>query len=162
MNRPRPDCYDKALALLGGRPHFRAELERKLARAGYAEEEVAAALARLAARGWLDDDALARQRAEQLREGRGLGRRRVAHDLLRRGVAPEAVGAALGPDGWPEELARARAAAQRWRRRGGADPGALARHLDRRGFSRRAIVAVLQETGHEVAADAAEEPAPED
>ncbi|MCL4837521.1 MAG: RecX family transcriptional regulator, partial [Thermoanaerobaculia bacterium] len=100
--------------------------------------------------------------AEQLREGQGLGRRRVAHDLLRRGVAPEAVDAALGPERWPEELERAREAARGWRRRGGTDPAALARHLDRKGFSRRAIVAVLEELGHEVAADAAEEPAPRD
>ncbi|MCL4838166.1 MAG: recombination regulator RecX, partial [Thermoanaerobaculia bacterium] len=63
MSRPRPDCYDKALALLGARAHFRAELERKLARSGYGAEEIVAALARLAARGWLDDDALARARA---------------------------------------------------------------------------------------------------
>jgi regulatory protein len=162
MSRPRPDCHDKALALLGARAHFRAELERKLVRAGYEAEEIAAALARLAARGWLDDDALARARAEQLREGQGLGRRRVAHDLLRRGVAPDAVDAALGPERWPDELDRAREAAARWRRRGGTDPAALARHLDRKGFSRRAIVAVLEGLGHEVAADAAEEPAPRD
>lgn len=160
--RPRLDCYDKALALLGLRAHFRAELARKLARAGYEEEEIAAALTRLAAHGWLDDEALARARAEQLAAGRGLGRRRVALDLARRGVEPAVVAAALGPEEWSEELARAREAASRWRRRGGEQPAALARHLDRKGFSRRAIVAILQELGHEAADEAGDEPAPQD
>ena len=101
-------------------------------------------------------------RAEQLAAGRGLGRRRVALDLARRGVEPAVVAAALGPEEWPEELARARDAASRWRRRGGEQPDALARHLDRKGFSRRAIVAILQELGLEAADEAGDEPAPQD
>ncbi|HEX2223318.1 MAG TPA: regulatory protein RecX [Thermoanaerobaculia bacterium] len=165
-------CYDKAVQLLAVRSHFRAELAAKLARRGYSEDEVAAALDRLTAEGYLDD----RRAAEELTAARiergGEGRRRLRAELARRGVASEVVEetvAALTPE---DDLPAAREAARRWSsRRGssgrGRDPRAeaasLARHLERKGFSHRAIVAVLREgPGAGESEDAFEAPDPED
>lgn len=142
MPRSRPSCDDKAAELLARRPHFRAELERKLAARGYSGDEVAAALDRLERHGYLDDRKTAAGFAEQ-RLARGpLGRRRLAAELARRGAPPEAVSETL--EQLPaDDRAAARKAAARWRGRGG--PAALARHLDRLGFGGAAIRAVLDE-----------------
>ena len=147
---PKPSAYARAVRLLAARAHFRAEIERKLAQRGYPEDEVAAALDRLSAEGYLDDEAAAKEFVSS-RLGKGaLGRARLSAELEERGAAPEAIAAALAE--LPEDdLPAAREAAARYVRsqRGGgrADRGALARHLSRKGFSRRAIVALLRETG---------------
>lgn len=149
---PRPSAYARAVRLLAARAHFRAEVARKLAARGYPEEEIAAALDRLAAEGYLDDEAAAKSFVAS-RLGKGaLGRARLAAELQARGAAAEAIAAALAelPS---DDLPAAREAAaryvqsQRSQRGGQADPGALARHLSRKGFSRRAIVTLLRETG---------------
>ena len=159
MSRERRSAFDKAGELLARRPYFRAELAARLARAGYEEEEVAAATARLARLGYLDDDALAAAEAERLRERKGLGRVRIAADLSRRG-APRAIAAEVASESPEDELARARAEAGRWAatsRR--PQPASLARFLERKGFSPRTIVAVLEDFGD---GEAVEPGGPED
>ncbi len=148
-------CYDKAVELLARRPHFRRELERKLASRRYAAEEIAAVLDRLAAQGYLNDEQVAVDwLAARARRG-AEGKRRLAAELARHGAAGEAVRSALAT--LPEDDGEgARAAAEAWRRRGGKDAQGLARHLERKGFSRRAIVAVLREHGSEAAGELAE------
>lgn len=143
-------AHERALRLLAGRPHFRADLRRKLMARGYEAAEVDDALARCAAQGYLDDEATARAFVAERQERRGLGRARIAAELRRHGATAEAIAAALGEVSDDGDLERARAAASRWRRHGGEGPAAkaaLARHLDRKGFSRRAIVAVLDQAG---------------
>jgi regulatory protein len=131
-------CYDRAVALLAGRSHFRRELEAKLVQRGYAEDEVTVALDRLAARGFLDDRRTAEQFvAERLARG-PRGRARLVAELSRRGLDDDQARAVLEDDS-----AAAREATAAWERRGGKDAAALARHLARKGFSGRAIVAVL-------------------
>ena len=138
--RPRT-AYQQAVALLAVRPHFRRELQAKLAARGHPETEIEAALDRLAAERYLDDPATARGFVE-MRLARGAeGRARLAAELERRGAPPEAVAAALA-DLPEDDLAAAQEAAARWRRKGGADPAALARHLARKGFSVRAVYLV--------------------
>jgi SOS response regulatory protein OraA/RecX len=139
-----PSAYDKAVQLLGVRPHFRRELGAKLARRGFPPEEVEAALDRLTEQGYLDD----RQAAAGFVQARlargGEGRARLRAELQKRGADPEAASDALAemPD---DDLPAAREAAAAWDRRGGKDPMALARHLARKGFTRRAIFALLKE-----------------
>jgi regulatory protein len=135
-------CYDRACRLLAQRPHFRRELQAKLARRGFPAGEIDAALARLEREGYLDDAAAARGLvASRLGRGGGVGRVRLRAELERRGAAPAAIAAALAE--LPEdELPAARRAAASCRAR---TPAALARHLERKGFSRRAIFAVLKE-----------------
>ena len=159
----KPTAYERAVRLLAQRPHFRAELAKKLAARGHQRDEIDAALERCRAQGYLDDEAVARAFATERQERRGLGRARVAADLRRRGAPAAATAAALGATSDEDELVRAREAARKWRRKSAAsgDPrAALARHLDRKGFSRRAILAVLDEAGGAVSDDLAEaEPA---
>ncbi|HEX4961587.1 MAG TPA: regulatory protein RecX [Thermoanaerobaculia bacterium] len=140
-----PTCYDKAVQLLAARPHFRRELEGKLARRGYPPEEVAAALDRLAAQGYLKEGETARSFVEG-RQARGSeGRSRLKAELAKRGAAAEVIEATLAGITPEDDLAAARDAVARWSRSGKRDPQALARHLQRKGFSARAIVAVLNE-----------------
>jgi regulatory protein len=139
-----PSCYDKAVQLLAARPHFRRELEAKLAQRGYPAEEIEEALSRLESQGYLDDRAAARGFVEGRLE-RGEGRERLRAELLKRGAPEEAVEEALTELTPEDDLPAAREAAEQWERRGGRDLRALARHLERKGFSRHAIVAVLTE-----------------
>lgn len=134
--------YTHAVRLLASRPHFRAELEAKLVQRGYPGEEIAAALDRLAAEGYLDDVRTARDFVAHRLEQKAEGRLRLKAELVRRGAPEEAVSAALAevPE---DDLEAACEAAETWARgRSKTDPAALARHLARKGFSRRAIFAV--------------------
>ena len=146
-------CYERAARLLAGRPHFRAELAAKLRQRGYPEEEIEAALDRLAGQGYLDDAKTAADFVAHRRERAGEGKLRLRAELQKRGAAADAVDQALSGLGEEDDLAAARDAAERWARGGragkGDDLAALARHLSRKGFSQRAIVAILNETPKE-------------
>jgi regulatory protein len=137
----------KAAQLLASRPHFRAELAAKLRQRDFPDDEIAAALDRLEAQGYLDDKKTAAGFIAHRRERGGEGKLRLRAELVRRGAAAEAIDEALAGLGEEDDQAAAGEAAERWRRQkaGGLrpeDPIALARHLARKGFSRRAIVAV--------------------
>jgi regulatory protein len=151
-----PSCYDKAVQLLALRPHFRRELEGKLARRGYPPEEVEAALDRLTDQGYLNEAETARAFVAGRQSRGGEGRSRLEAELVKRGAAGEAIEAALADLTPEDDLAAAREAAAKWARGGKTDPQALARHLQRKGFSARAIVAALNERPGAAAADAAE------
>jgi regulatory protein len=129
---------------LAGRPHFRRQLEEKLRRRGHEAEEVTAALDRLAAQGYLNDDQLARDFAAQ--RGTGKGARRVRAELARRGADEGAIAAALAtlPD---DDSEATLLAARQWRARRQPNPAGLARHLERKGFSHRGILRALRELG---------------
>lgn len=137
-------AYQKAVQLLGSRPHFRRELQAKLAQRGFPAEEIEEALDRLAAQGYLDDSKTAAGFVEQRLSRNSEGRVRLRAELEKRGAPAEAIEDALAA--LPEDdLEPAREAAERWARlhpRG--EPAALARHLARKGFSRRAIFALLK------------------
>jgi regulatory protein len=138
-------ALDKALELVARRPHFRAELARKLTQRGFAGDEIEAALARLSELGYLDDAELAAREAERLRERRGLARAGVAAELARKGAAAEAVDAALAGEDAEKELAAALAFAARWRQVHAADAAALARALSRKGYPGHVIFSVLKD-----------------
>ena len=137
-------AYQKAVQLLGSRPHFRRELQAKLAQRGFPAEEIEEALDRLAGQGYLDDSKTAAGFVEQRLSRNSEGRVRLRAELEKRGAPAEAIEDALAA--LPEDdLEAAREAAERWARlhpRG--EPAALARHLARKGFSRRAIFALLK------------------
>lgn len=145
MTRSSPSCYDKAVALLARRPHFRRQLQEKLVARGFPQEEIERTLERLAREGYLDDRRAARDFVAARLERGGVGRRRLWVELQRRGAPPELVEEVLDELVPEDDLEAARVAAERWRRRGGEDPAALARHLHRQGFSRRAIFLMVQE-----------------
>lgn len=152
------EALAKILELLGRRPHFRAELARKLAERGYDAPTSDRALARAAALGYLgSDEELAVRFAEELARRKGLGRSRIARELRSRGAPEAAIGPALEALEAEEpeaELERARAVAARWTRRG-SGAAALARHLSGKGFATSVIFRVSKE----FASDADELPA---
>jgi regulatory protein len=137
-------AYQKAVQLLGSRPHFRRELQAKLAQRGFPPEEIEEALDRLTGQGYLDDRRTAAGFVEHRLSRNNEGRLRLRAELEKRGAPAEAIADALAavPE---DDLEPAREAAERWQRlhpRG--EPAALARHLARKGFSRRAIFALLK------------------
>ena len=145
----RPSPYARAVALLGRRAHFRAELRAKLLGRGYADDEVEGALDRLERDRYLDDGRTARELvAAKLARG-PIGRRRLAAELARKGAPAEAAAAALDDLVPDDDREAARRAAESWlgRRRGRPDPAALARHLERRGFSPGAIWGEVERLG---------------
>ena len=154
----RREAFAVALDLLARRPHFSAELVRKLLARGFEAGEVEAALARVAELGYLDDDGLATAYAAELAGRKGLGRARVGRELARRGAPDSAIERVAGEVDAEAELARARDAAGRWARGRAGDGAALARHLDRKGFARHVIFSVLKE----FAAEAGDPPPAED
>ena len=135
-------AYQKAVQLLGSRPHFRRELQANLAQRGFPAEEIEETLDRLTGQGYLDDSKTAAAFVEQRLSRSSEGRLRLRAELEKRGAPAEAIDGALAA--LPEDdLEPAREAAERWQRlhpRG--EPAALARHLARKGFSRRAIFAL--------------------
>jgi regulatory protein len=141
---PSVSAYQKAVQLLGSRPHFRRELQVKLAQREFPPEEIEEALDRLTAQGYLDDRKTAVAFVEHRLSRNNEGRLRLRAELEKRGAPSDAVEEALAavPE---DDIEPTREAAERWRRlhpRG--KPAALAQHLARKGFSRRAIFAVLK------------------
>jgi|CXWL01.1.fsa_nt_gi regulatory protein len=140
-------CRDQALLLLGQRAHFRRELARKLALRDYQPDEVSATLDRLTADGYLDDARTAVAYVAE-RQGKRLGRARLAAELAERGADEAAIEAALADVEPADELASALAAGERWQRsHRDRDPqkarAALGRHLAGRGFGTSMILSVL-------------------
>jgi regulatory protein len=138
-------AFDKAVELLARRPHFAAELRRKLAARGFETAEIEAALERVAGLGYLDERRLAEQEATRLRERKGLSRAGVAAALGRKGADADAIAAATSGLDAEAELAGARAAARRWLAGHRPDRAALARHLERKGWGGHVIFSVLKE-----------------
>ncbi len=157
----RPSADDKAAHFLALRPHFRRELEVKLARAGYDRGEIGDALDRLSRLGLLDDAALARGFVDTVAKRKGFGRRRIAQELARRGAPEEATRAALETRSAQNDLERARELSARFLAKGGKDPQRLARQLDRKGFAKDAIFKVLKEMAMD-ASESEEASEPED
>lgn len=135
----------RALRLLAGREHSRAELERKLSAHETAPGELAAALDALQAKGFINDarvvQSVVHRRAERL------GTQRVRSELQAKGLAPELVAQAV------DELrgTEAERAREVWRRKFGEaarDPRERAkqmRFLAARGFSGEVIRRVVMQ-----------------
>jgi regulatory protein len=130
---------EAAARLLEVRPRSVAEVRRRLGDAGYRVDLVEGAIERLAALGYLDDAAFARAWVESRDRAHPRGARSLRDELRRKGVAGEAIEAALaereavaggrGPteEGPPPEGERAASA--------NADREAAERLLARRGAS---------------------------
>jgi regulatory protein len=81
-------CYDKALATLGARARSAADLRRYLKTKDFTDEQIAPTIEKLTALGLLDDLEFARTFARaRMAPSRGLGPRRIAAELARKGVA---------------------------------------------------------------------------
>lgn len=124
-------------------------MARRLRRRGASREVADAVVAELAARGYLDDAAFARQWVEA-RAPRGYGARRLRAELRARGVAPALIDAALAGLTAEAALERARALGRRRLgalRRVGPERAAarLGDFLRRRGFAAGVVARVVRE-----------------
>jgi regulatory protein len=129
------DAVETALRALRHRDRSVAELEARLEERGVGEAERQKALETLERMGYVDDERVARSRAEQL-AARSAGNALIRHDLDGRGIASEFVLAAL--DALEPERERAeRIAATRGR------SAKTARYLASRGFGHDALEAVV-------------------
>ena len=145
------DCHERALRLLAVRPRARRELESRLRRAGFDQDEVSAELDRLQEVGLVDDDAFARELAEHHVTVRGSGRRAVASALASKGVSRETIERTLADQQGDEGERALEVARERARRLTGLRPevayGRLVSFLARRGYdgstSREAARAAL-------------------
>jgi SOS response regulatory protein OraA/RecX len=131
-------AFDVACRWLARAPRSAAEVRLRLASLGFSARAVDDALRRLLDLCYLDDAALARQRAETL-AGRGYGDAWIAADLERHAVPAADIEAAVGA--LPPEPERAR----RWLRRRyrGRVPKSAWRELLARGFAEGAVESVL-------------------
>lgn len=141
---PQPaDLRARALALLARREHSRAELARKLERAGFARDDIAALLDAFETKNWLSDRRFAESYVADHRAK--AGSIKLAYDLRQRGV-PDAIIDALLNENRESEAERARDV---WQKKFGTPPTDAAekakqmRFLQSRGFTpetiRRAI-----------------------
>ncbi|ETX04182.1 MAG: hypothetical protein ETSY2_30260 [Candidatus Entotheonella gemina] len=84
-------AYHNALRLLGYRPRSRLEVERHLRQKGYEAEAIEAAMARLVANRYIDDEAFARSWLNHRERLRPSGARGLSHELRQKGVEREII-----------------------------------------------------------------------
>ena len=102
---PGGSAFDAGLRHLARRAHSRSELNRKLRRRGYDEDDVEKGLDRLAEMGYLDDAAFAVGHVR--RRSPSLGPAALAAELAARGVDRRLTGVALGSLSDADQLAAA-------------------------------------------------------
>ena len=105
---PAAIAREICLRLLTDRARTRQELAQALARKGVPDEAAASVLDRFSDVGLIDDAAFAGQYVRSRHEYRGLGRRAIAMELRRKGVADDIAGEALAEVDTASEDRRAR------------------------------------------------------
>lgn len=144
MQRPSLSLKGRALRLLSGREHSRAELDRKLAIHEEAPGQLRQVLDELQAKGFIDEQRVADSVVHR-RAGK-LGAMRIRRELQAKGLDAELVASAL-QSLKATEVERARDV---WQRKFGEPPqdaaahGRQARFLAARGFSGEVIARVLR------------------
>ena len=144
-------AYDRAMAMLAARGRASGELKRLLVRKGEDEKVVAAVISRLTEAGFLDDDAFARQFTRS-KSTSGRSRRRIALELMRKGLdrsaAATAVEETFQEEGVDERGAIEQAALKKMRTLAKLDQPTQRRrlysYLARRGYDADDIGAVVK------------------
>ena len=86
---PSGTAYDAALRYLGNRPRSVSEIHRHLRGKKFDDEAIAAAIDKLRAQRYVDDDAFARYWLEQRERFRPRGDRGIRMELAQKGVSRE-------------------------------------------------------------------------
>lgn len=138
------------LRLLNDRPRTRRQLADALVARRVPAGAIEAVLNRFTEVGLVDDEAFAAAWVASRQRGRGLARRALRQELLRRGVEPGTVETALSQVDAADELAAAREiAARRLPRLAGLQKPVLARRLagqlGRKGYSGEIVSQVIRE-----------------
>ena len=92
--REYPHALSRAVDYLAARPRTEREMETRLHQCGYTERAIARVMQRLSSEGFINDAQFADQWA-QARQERALGKRRIAQELIRKGVSREHIDAAV-------------------------------------------------------------------
>jgi len=145
-------AYDRAVAMLAARSYGTSELRRQLLLKGCAASEVADAIARLAAAGYLDDAAYAKLVVRSKLLNGGMSPRRLRAELHRRGVDPDTAERAIRDVVQDESIDLAAVLDQLARRKARTLAGhddmtrrrRLYAFLARRGYDRDDILRVLE------------------
>jgi regulatory protein len=147
-DEPQPEADPVAVAreiclrLLADRARTRDELSRALARKGVPDDAAAAVLDRFDEVGLIDDAAFAEQWVRSRHAYRGLGRRAIAVELRRKGVADDVAGEALAEVDAESEARRARELVDRKLRSLAVDTA------DQRTSAARRLVGMLARKGY--------------
>ena len=88
-------AYQSALHFLGARPRSSAEVQRNLRDKGFDDEVIAAAIARLGERGYLNDQEFAKYWLDNRSRFRPRSAKAIRYELIRKGVERDAIDAAL-------------------------------------------------------------------
>ena len=142
--KPKRSAYDKALGLLARREHSRKELKTKLRRGGYDGDEAAAALDRLGAQHYQDDDRFAEVLLRS-RIAHGYGPLRLRVELKSHGVPDARIHELLEAADADWEALAAALLRRRYAAAGRADYAERARRaqfLLRRGFAAATVRSV--------------------
>jgi len=139
-------AYQRALRFLGRRPHSEVELREKLTKGQAPEDAIERVIARLKDRALIDDVAFAKAWVENREMYRPRAAKALRAELRRKGIAAQAIQAAL--EDFDETSAAAKAAAKAWRKyRGLPEPVARRRltgYLSRRGFNYRLCKTIVE------------------
>lgn len=141
---------EKALKLLEYRARSRAEIARRLIRAGFAEDVVEETLERLEGLGFVNDEEFSRTWVNHRLGGKPMGRARIRWELRQKGVPNDVVEEALSAvDADTEHQSAMDAARRRWEKDNDPDERSkrrrLASYLRRQGFGWDTITEVLNE-----------------
>ena len=107
---PSGTAYDAALRYLGNRPRSVSEIHRHLRGKKFDDEAIAAAIDKLRAQRYVDDDAFARYWLEQRERFRPRGDRGIRMELAQKGVSRDVIDVVLGeraPDADIEQAKKA-------------------------------------------------------
>lgn len=149
MVSAKPSLKGRALRLLSGREHSRAELERKLRAHEEEPGTLAKALDELQAKGFISEQRVVESVLH--RRASKLGAARIKQELQAKGLDPEAISAAVAG----LQATERERALEVWRKKFG-EPAADAqmaarqmRFLAARGFSAEAIRRVVKDGGED-------------
>ena len=146
-NDSAAQAHYSAVALLVGREHSAAELQRKLSAKGYDENSIAQVIQELQSRGLQSDERFAEAYVRS-RQMRGYGPQRIQHQLRERGVSEALIREMIDAqaDEWSELIVRVRV--KRFGEEAPEDYKAQAkqmRFLQYRGFSHEQIRALFDD-----------------
>ncbi|MEO7051664.1 MAG: regulatory protein RecX [Rhodanobacter sp.] len=153
--KPKRSAYDKALGLLARREHSRKELKTKLRLGGYDGAEAAAALERLGAQHYQDDDRFA-EVLFRSRMAQGYGPLRLRVELQSHGVSDPRIRQLLEEVDADWDALAATLLRRRYGAAGSADYAERARRaqfLLRRGFPAATVRSVTRADVDEAADD---------
>jgi regulatory protein len=105
---PRGDPCDAAVRYLGPRPRSVSEIRRHLRYKHFDDTAIDAAIEKLRAQGYIDDEAFARYWVEQRDRFRPKGERAIVSELLQKGISRETIELAIGERAPESETQRAR------------------------------------------------------